>query len=75
MEPQNAAQQILSLLGVYAACGVMRRFRYATPERGMRKGEDGQRKAGGYGKGLRNWANRQAANATAQRLARRMRNA
>jgi len=52
----NCAQQILAHVGVYAA--QLRRdtgYRLATPPRRMRKGEDGMRKAGGYGRGLTNW--------------------
>lgn len=56
MHHQNAAEQILEYLGVYGAMlGTRAKYRGATPKRVMRKGEDGQRKPGGYGKGLRNW--------------------
>lgn len=59
MHHQNAAEQILEHLGVYGAMlGTRVKYRGATPERQMRKGEDGMRKAGRYGKGLRNWCNR-----------------
>ena len=60
-EPKNAAQAILAQLGVYKTLGMKKQYRYATPERAMRKGEDGSRKPGGYGKGLRNWINRENA--------------
>lgn len=58
MEPQNIACQLLAHLGVYGAMlGTRAKYRGATPERSMRKGEDGQRKPGRYAKGLRNWCN------------------
>jgi len=60
MEPSNAATRILEYLGVYGAMlGTRAKYRGPTPPRQMRKGEDGQRKAGGYGRGLRNFCNRQ----------------
>lgn len=59
MEQQNAAVQILTHLGVYSMMlGSKVTFRGATAPRSMRKGEDGLRKPGRYGKGLRNWINR-----------------
>jgi len=60
MEQQNAAQQILAYLNVYnAMLGTRAKFRGATPPKTMRKGEDGRRRPGAYGKGLRNWCNQQ----------------
>lgn len=66
MYEQNEAQRMLASLGVYNAFGMIRRYRYATPER-----EKHGKKAGAYGRGLRNWANIKASSATAQRMARR----
>lgn len=51
----NTAQQIHFALGVHNPLVPANKYRLATAERYMRKGEDGQRKPGGYGKGLRNW--------------------
>ena len=60
MEQQNAAMQILAYLNVYGAMlGTRVKYRGPTPKRTMRKGEDGMRRPGAYGKGLRNWCNRQ----------------
>lgn len=59
MGQQNAAMQILAYLNVYGAMlGTRVKYRGATPPKTMRKGEDGMRKPGAYGKGLRNWINR-----------------
>lgn len=70
MAPENAAVQLLTHLGVYGAMlGTRAKYRTATPERRMRKGEDGQRKPGGFGRGLRNWINRQQKNALEARRA------
>lgn len=61
MKPMNAAQQILAHLNVYGAMlGTRAKYRGPTPARSMRKGEDGMRKPGRYGKGLRNWCNGKA---------------
>ena len=58
MKPETTASKLLAHLGVYSMLlGTKIVYRGATPERRMRKGEDGQRKPGGYGKGLRNWIN------------------
>ena len=59
MKQQNIACQILAHLNVYSAMlGTRIKYRGPTPERSFRKGEDGQRKPGRYGKGLSNWCNR-----------------
>lgn len=58
MEPETTASRLLAFLGVYGAMlGTRAKYRGATPQRTMRKGEDGQRKPGDYGRGLRNWIN------------------
>lgn len=57
MITMNVAQQIHFVLGVHNPTHPQTRYRLATAERHMRKGEDGQRKPGGYGRGLRNWIN------------------
>lgn len=65
----NEAQQLHAALGVHDP-KVPKQVHlkgYATPERQMRKGEDGMRKAGGYGKSLRNWCNQQARKSRAAR--------
>lgn len=60
MHHQNAAEQILEHLGVYSMMlDTKITYRGATPPRRMRKGEDGQRKAGAYGRGIRNLITRQ----------------
>lgn len=57
-EVNNEATALMAHLGVYSAMlGSRFKFRGPTPERTMRKGEDGLRKPGRYGKGLRNWMN------------------
>jgi len=56
MKPETTASKLLAHLGVYSMLlGSKISYRGATPKRTMRKGEDGLRKAGRYGKGLRNW--------------------
>lgn len=44
-------------------------YRTATPNRQMRRGEDGQRKAGRYGRGLRNWITMRQREAMAEKAA------
>ena len=60
MTPVNRATQILAFLGVYKAFGLRRQYRYATPQR-----EVHGKRAGAFGRGMRNWANRIAAAKTA----------
>ena len=62
MEAANTATQILAYPGVYKAFGLRRQHRYATPER-----EKHGKRAGTYGRGLRNWINRAQAAKQANR--------
>lgn len=71
----NAAQQIHAALGYADPKFPKPSHRYATPERAMRKGEDGMRKPSGYSKGLRNWCNGIAQRKHAANLAKRFTNA
>lgn len=68
MRPHNTAEQILWFLGVFQACGMIKRVRYATAERRV-KGRHGTKRAGAYSKGLRNWITRAQAAKQANRLA------
>jgi hypothetical protein len=70
MRPLNTAEQILRALGVFQACGMIKRIRYATPERQV-MGRNGTKRAGAYGKGLRNWITRTQAAKQANRLTQR----
>lgn len=74
MREQTTAELLLAHIGVYSAMlGTKITYRGATPIKKdrMRKGEDGQRKAGAYGKGLRNWCNRVAHRNAGEKLERR----
>lgn len=58
MEPQTIASQLLAHLGVYGMMlGSKISHRGATPKRKV-MGRNGTKRAGAYGKGLRNWITR-----------------
>lgn len=55
MEPQTTASQLLAHLNVYGMMlGSKISYRGATPKRKV-MGRNGTKRAGAYGKGLRNW--------------------
>ena len=62
MSELNEAQKLIQSWYFGGKPAIYYKHTHATPHHSMRKGEDGSRKAGGYGKGLRNWiTNKQAA--------------
>lgn len=63
METSNTATQLLAHLGVYGAMlGTRAKYRGATPQRKV-MGRNGTKRAGAFGKGLRNAINHKQATA------------
>lgn len=58
-KPLTTAQQIHHAIGVHDPKVPKQVYRSATPERQMRKGEDGMRKPGAYGRNLMAYFDRQ----------------
>lgn len=67
MVPMTLAQQLIQ--SWYTGGEPARYYKHTHPTapRTMRKGEDGSRKAGGYGRGLRNMITRKQAAAMAKK--------
>lgn len=55
MSEPTVAIRLLKHLGYFSPIVPKPSHRLGTAQRTMRRGEDGMRKAGGYGRGLRNW--------------------
>lgn len=55
MKEPSVALRLMEHLGCFDPKVPKPAHRLATAQRHMRRGEDGMRKAGGYGRGLLNW--------------------